>query len=189
MEVKLLDHTKLSNAVIGLRTCWDSFHKGGDYEEATDDITDVDMEFLDRVINKNRHESGAEFVQYIWQIKGISIGCQNQVVRHRTGSYLVRSTRYCKPENLVLSGDVDVDLIMIDALQRLSRLNVSNDIKKYAIPQGATTNMVIRMDARNFKHFLELRLDKHAHPEIRKLAERMQATIPDEHKFLFDRSE
>lgn len=28
MEVKLLDHTKLSNAVIGARTCYDSFSKG-----------------------------------------------------------------------------------------------------------------------------------------------------------------
>jgi len=46
VEIKLLDHTKLSNAVIAGRTAYQSFHKGGNYDGATDDITDVDKEFL-----------------------------------------------------------------------------------------------------------------------------------------------
>ena len=60
MEVKLLDHTKLSNAVIGARTCWNSFHKGGNYDTPTDDITDEDKELLERLLFKNKHKSIAE---------------------------------------------------------------------------------------------------------------------------------
>ena len=90
MRIKLLEHTKLSNAVIGLRNCWDSYHRGGNYEEPTDNISIEDKKFLDRVINKNKHETGIEFLTYIFKIDGISISCQNQLVRHRLSSFLVR---------------------------------------------------------------------------------------------------
>ena len=69
MEVKLLDHTKLSNAVIGARTCWNSFHKGGNYDTPTDDITDEDKELLKRLIYKNQHLSIAEHCQILCLIK------------------------------------------------------------------------------------------------------------------------
>ena len=48
MTVNLIDYTKLSTCVIAGRTAWQSFHKGGNYDAPTDDITDIDKEFLDR---------------------------------------------------------------------------------------------------------------------------------------------
>lgn len=42
MKVKLLDHTKLSNAVIGARTCWGSFHKGGNCQLLGNKFAELD---------------------------------------------------------------------------------------------------------------------------------------------------
>ena len=140
MRVKLLDHTKLSNATIGLRNCWQSYGKGGNYDVATDDITEVDAKFLDRIINKHRHETGAEFITYVLKLEGISIGCMGQLTRHRHCSFLVKSTRYCKASEFISSGNDDVDSIMEDALAKIAALGVSNDIGKYALPQGTLTD-------------------------------------------------
>ena len=60
MEVRLLEHTKLSNIVIGARTCYDSFSKGGNYDTPTDDITEADKSLIDRLINTLSHKSIAE---------------------------------------------------------------------------------------------------------------------------------
>ena len=98
MEVKLLDHTKLSNAVIGARTCWGSFHKGGNYDTPTDNITDDDKELLNRLIHKNKHESIMEHVTFVFKITGITRMVLIELTRHRIASYSVRSTRYTLTE-------------------------------------------------------------------------------------------
>lgn len=75
MEVKLLEHTKLSNAVIGARTCYDSFSKGGNYEIPTDDITEADKSLLNTLINVKKHSSISEHIIFVFNIKGISRLC------------------------------------------------------------------------------------------------------------------
>jgi thymidylate synthase (FAD) len=187
MRVELLEHTKLSNSVIALRNAWQSYNKGGNYINPTDDITEVDVKFLDRIINKNRHETGAEFLTYIFKITNISIGNQNQLVRHRIGfSYVVKSTRYCKPTDYVLTGNTEIDVILQETLDKISKLKVSNDILKYAIPQGTATDVVLTCNARSLKHFFELRMDSHAHFEIREMANKLYDALPESHKFLFE---
>ena len=98
MEVKLLEHTKLSNSVRAGRTCWDSFHKGGCYTSPTDAITETDREFLSRIINKHKHGSIAEHLVYSFDIAGISRACLTELARHRIASYSVKSTRYTLKE-------------------------------------------------------------------------------------------
>ena len=98
MEVKLIEHTKLSNSVRAGRTCWDSFHKGGCYTSPTDAITETDREFLSRIINKHKHGSIAEHLVYSFDIDGISRACLQELARHRIASYSVKSSRYTLKE-------------------------------------------------------------------------------------------
>lgn len=100
MEVQLIEHTKLSNACKAGRTCWDSFHKGGCYTTPTDSISKEDKDFLNRIINKNKHGSIAEHLVYIYSIDGISRACLQEVARHRHQSLSVQSTRYTLSKNL-----------------------------------------------------------------------------------------
>lgn len=98
MRVKLLDNTHLSNAVIGARTCWDSFHLGGMYAIPTDDITEKDKELLLRLIFKNKHESISEHVVYTFNLLGVPRYVLQELARHRIASYSVKSTRYTLKE-------------------------------------------------------------------------------------------
>ena len=100
MTVNLIDYTKLSTCVIAGRTAWQSFNKGGNYDAPTDNITDTDKEFLDRVLNKHKHNSVAEHIVYSFAIDGISRACLQQLTRHRIGSFTVESTRYTLSKGL-----------------------------------------------------------------------------------------
>ena len=209
MEVKLLDHTKLSNAVIGARTCWGSFHKGGNYDTPTDNITDEDKELLNRLIHKNKHESIMEHVTFVFKITGITRMVLMEMSRHRIASYSVRSTRYTltelkkeKPflerENMSLaiseenikraSKFIDTTFQRIQALENL-RLAVicSNNIDeiKFLVPECYLTDLVFTINARSLKNFFNLRLSKSAHYKIRELAQAIFSALPPEHIFLF----
>jgi thymidylate synthase ThyX len=71
LEVELLKHTPLSNAVIAGRTAWQSWHKGGNYKSPTDNITEEDYNFLRRLFNKYKHLSVSEHIWYTFKIKNI----------------------------------------------------------------------------------------------------------------------
>ena len=101
MNVKLLEHTHLSSAVIAARTCWNSFHKGGNYREPTDDISEADKELLQRLLFKNKHESVFESIYYCFNIQDITRFVLVELSRHRIASYSVESTRYTTAKELV----------------------------------------------------------------------------------------
>jgi len=73
MKIKLLNYIPLSNAVIAGRTAWQSFHKGGNYDLPTDNITEDDFDFLDRLFNKYKHISVAEHIWYTFEIKNFNL--------------------------------------------------------------------------------------------------------------------
>lgn len=98
MKVTLLHHTPLSVAVTAARTCWDSFHKGGNYECPSDTLVEADIALLDRLIHKNKHESIAEHISYNFNIEGLPRFVLQELCRHRLASYSVKSTRYCLKE-------------------------------------------------------------------------------------------
>lgn len=98
MEVKLITNTPLSVMVNAGRTCWESHSKGGCYIHPTDDINDIDREFLNRIVNKHKHGSVSEHVNYVFSIKGITRACLQELARHRHASLSVKSTRYTLKE-------------------------------------------------------------------------------------------
>lgn len=207
MEVKLLDHTKLSNAVIGARTCYDSFSKGGNYEIATDDITKEDKSLLNTLINVKKHSSISEHILYIFNIKGISRLVMQELARHRIASYSAKSTRYtlkqlAKEEMfeignkekaskyINLTGEHTIDYYSILALENLRVVIVSgtkNDIAKYCLPECWKVDLVWTINMRSLMNFLELRLANAAHFEIRELANHILKEIPQEHLYLYER--
>ena len=208
--VKLLYNTPLSVGVQAGRTAWQSFHKGGNYETPTDDITKEDRDFLDRIANKHKHHSVIEHLVYSFEISDISRALLQEFSRHRIQSLTVKSTRYTLKElkeekefkdfnneldykraskYLVWTGNKDVDIISFFALEDLREnvvKGISNDLVKYSLPESYKTSLVQTINARSLRNFLELRTDKSALWEIRKLAFEMYNAIPDTHKFLFE---
>lgn len=201
MEVKLLFHTPLSICVSAGRTCWQSQERGGCYSIPTDEIIEADKDFLDRILNKHKHGSVAEHLNYNFAIEGISRACLQELARHRHASLSVKSSRYTLKElkseknirsvaskYLVMSGDERVDEYSILALENLQKLlldGISNDYAKYAMPECYKTALAWSINARALQNFLSLRSSKSALWEIRNLAYALFEALPKEHRFLF----
>ncbi len=98
--------------------------------------------------------------------------------------YVTQAKKY-----LVFTGDEDVDLSSVIALENLRKLlnkNISNDFAKFALPESYKTELVWTINARSLQNFLKLRTDKSALWEIRNLAFEIFEQLPEEHKFLFE---
>ena len=215
MEIKLLEHTKLSNIVIGARTCYDSFSKGGNYDTPTDDITQADKSLLETLINVIKHQSISEHCIYVFNIRGISRLNLIELTRHRLASYSVKSTRYtlkqlAKDEHFALTetgmankenfqravkyinltGNELVDSCAVSSLSNLQvalKDGIKNDIAKYCLPECWKVDLVWTINMRSLMNFLELRLSNSAHFEIRELANNVLKAIPQQHIFLYEK--
>ena len=211
MNVELLNATPLSILVKAIRTCWDSFDKG-------DNLGEKDLDLIDRVCNKCKHESTMEHIVFSFNIEGLSRLALQELVRHRIASLSVKSTRYTLKElkkekyfwNFyeeapVLGAisrsrkyinypkgqessyeDINPQLVQLEILRQELNNGLTIDEAKYYLPECYKTNLVWTINARSLKNFLNLRLSKPAHYEIRKLAKKILDLIANtEYKILF----
>lgn len=173
MQVKLIDCTTDAafNITYAARTCYNSHNNDNICSRA---------DFIKALI-KAGHETPLEFATSMWEISGISRVCQNQIVRHRIASYCVMSERYVDmsnvdtvlPYNLLKSYSGAAEYVQ-DAKKLYKRLldsGVPKEDARMLLPQGLETTMCMSMNFRSLRHFLKLRLDKHAQWEIRQVAQ------------------
>ncbi|GHS88461.1 flavin-dependent thymidylate synthase [Campylobacterota bacterium] len=196
MEIRLLQYTDLKVCVHAIRTCWQSHDRSDGGEK--------DRELIDRVGNKNKHQSTLEHLFYTFYIQGISRAALQEIARHRIASLSVKSTRYTLKElkseepfadfddrarkYIVSCGDENVDLASLKALENLRILlarGISNDRAKYALPESYKTELTWSANARSLQNFLRLRSSKSALWELRDLANALYAALPEDHKYLF----
>jgi len=87
---------------------------------------------------------------------------------------------------IVLTDNIYIDYFSIKTLDNLrfvlNKKNISNDIAKYNLCECYRTKLQTSMNMRAFQNFLQLRLHKDAHFEIRLLAEKMLNGLPKEYK-------
>lgn len=173
MKVTLLDSTKDPAWLISMaaRRCYASRSK---------DTPEGRFCFIKGLI-KAGHTSVLEHATATFDIEGISRACQNQIVRHRIGcSYCVESMRYVDvseaeivvPHKLFMAFPEIVD-VMKETKQlyaELVRLGVPKEDARALLPLGTATNMTVTMNFRAIRHFLKLRLSKHAQDEVRQVA-------------------
>ena len=198
MKVALLHHTPLTICSNAIRTCWQSFDK-------SDNGGEKDRELIDRVGNKFKHSSTLEHLVYTFYIKGISRALLQELARHRIASLSVKSTRYTLKElkqeeefnlndkkratkYLVFTNIEEVDNASIQALENLRKIlqsGISNDKAKYCLPESYKTELTWTVNARSLQNFLNLRSDKSALWEIRKLSHMIYESLPNEHKYIF----
>jgi hypothetical protein len=68
MRITLLNYIPLSLAVFAGRTAWQSYEKGGKYQNPTDKIDEKDYNFLNTLFNNLKHWSVSEHIWYTFQI-------------------------------------------------------------------------------------------------------------------------
>ena len=200
MTVTLKDHTKLSNAVDGGRVCYQSFHKGGRYNAATDDLTEEDQKFLKRLIFKHGHYSITRHVKYNFEVQGVSTKTLLALSRHQIGVDLsVMSSRFCKldkfGDDLTQTPNEHVNALLEKHMQEIVVLNAEQkvDAEDLAMlyPQAAQYDLMITMNPQSLQHFLDMRYgeESHAHFDIQELADRLLEAVPETHKFMYKQSQ
>ncbi len=201
MKITLLQHTSLKVCANAIRTCWQSFDK-------SDEGGEKDKELIDRVGNKFKHASTLEHLTYTFFIQDISRALLQELARHRMASLSVKSTRYTLKElkketeftlsdiqkakkYLVFTDIAIVNEMSIQALENLRKvltMGISNDKAKYCLPESYKTELTWSINARSLQNFLSLRSSKSALWEIRELAHNIFNSLPNDHKYLFEKS-
>lgn len=216
INVELISHSPIYNAILGARTCWQSFNRD-DYENE-ENIGKNNEDLLRRLIQRYKHESVIEHVAYTFKINWASRGFLQQLARHRIASYSVQSTRYTLKnlldeekrrqyhrykmvgytrlkkkfveEFLVLPPNISDEDIedFFEILGTLVRKTekYKNDVAKYFLPEAWRTEIVWTINARSLRNFLNLRLKPDAHFEIRHIANLVVKTLPKPHLILFE---
>ena len=134
-----------------------------------------------RVAMDGGHLSVAEHANFTFEISGVSRVLLAQLTRHRIASFSVNSQRYCgvKPDWIIPQTIIDAGmksdyLLYCDAGYRLMcdmmEKGVPAEDARYCIPQGVTCSLIMTMNARELRHFFDLRCCNRAQWEIRQLA-------------------
>jgi thymidylate synthase (FAD) len=150
------------------------------------------------------HESIIEHASVTFDISGISRACSHQLVRHRIASYSQESQRYVDmsaPEFVVppsvaespearavwdaFAGQVG------EVYRQLRALGVRKEDARFVLPNATATRIIVTMNFRALRHFIQIRGDKAAQWEIRALALEMLRQVhrlaPAVFQDLFDR--
>lgn len=134
---------------------------------------------------RSGHESVIEHASFTFIVEDVSRVLLAQLTRHRLASYDVQSQRYVHmagiepiiPESVMNSGYYGDFLWLVDEAMDLYKKMVNDGIPRedarYITPQAMPTSLVMTMNARELRHFFQLRCCNRAQKEIRDLADEM----------------
>lgn len=160
---------------IAGRVCYQSEPKG-------------DPEKFIRMIIKRGHESVLEHGSLTFKVR-TNRAIANEIVRHRLASYSQESTRYVKYDDIeFIPGeklkDPNLENLLLSA-ELAYKLLLTTDFKpeeaRDILPNATATTLVMTMNFRELRHFLKLRLNKAAHPQIRELAGMMLEILKEKY--------
>lgn len=211
MNVELLSSTPLSVLVKAIRTCWDSFDKGDNLGQKDLELIDrVCNQYKHESVSEhivfsfNIEGISRMVLQELTRHRIASLSvkstryCLKQLAKEKPFwnfedetpvlGAISRSRKYINyPSGKESSYDeINPQLVQLEIL-RAQLLNIKNSDKaKYYLPESYKTNLVWTINARSLKNFLNLRLSRSAHYEIRELAKEILNIINNtEYKILF----
>ena len=183
----------LKNIEKVARTCYKSEDKISEDDSSA-------RKLVQMLINRG-HEAMIEFGDIVVKFV-VDRGVSHEIVRHRIASYAQESTRYVNyskdkfgkeitlvtpvfwdgcPENGV---DCEKHALLENALivieetyMKLIDLGASPQEARYILPNGTKTEINVKYNLRQWRHFFKMRCAKAAHPQMR------EVVIPLFHEF------
>jgi len=173
------------------RTCYKS----------EDKITPESSSKFIRMLLDRGHESVIEHAHASFLVicdRGVS----HEFVRHRIFSYSQESTRYCNYSKDKFGGEINViEPPMYTEVGRMAwcrsvetaeeeylamlAAGESPQIARSILPNCLKTELVMTANFREWKHFLKLRTDKAAHPQMREVALMVKDILAEKCPFIF----
>lgn len=165
--------------------------------ELKEKMSAAEVERLVTLLVRSGHLSALEHASFTFGIDGISRACSHQLVRHRLASYSQQSQRYVhfsEDSGFIIPPKIAEDaealgvfeeamgqalaaydkLVELGTARGLARETVQEDAR-FVLPNAAETRLVVTMNARELRHFFQVRCCRRAQWEINELAWRMRA--------------
>jgi thymidylate synthase (FAD) len=182
MRVKLLRYTADPELLCGAAALTSS--KSGRPSEI---FEGMDLERARQIIKRVTgygHMSVIEHASFTFSIEDVSRAMTHQLVRHRLASYTQQSQRYVKYDTLksyvtppTIANNPDAQKIFEEALEHVSNvynklleMGIPKEDARYILPNAAKTNIVVTMNARELRHFFNLRCCARSQWELREVA-------------------
>ena len=121
----------------------------------------------------------------------------HELVRHRIASYQQESQRYVKydeedPDGLFFTPEevegagAEAQAVFeaamwssLNAYKRLKAMGVKSQIARYVLPNATRTRVIAKMNLREWRHVLSLRMHKSAQPEMQVIANQIHDVLVD----------
>ena len=149
----------------------------------TKSIEDGGKDITSTLVHQHKHLASLRFAYMTVNVTGISVACQNQIVRSKHLDFMVQSKRYVNAEK----GEFEFIMpepytqmqynIMqkhwresIDRYTRLLTIGVKKEDARAVLPANTSTAMNITGNLQGWMDFFKLRLNSHAQTEVRKVA-------------------
>lgn len=185
MKVKLLKYT-LNPEKICAAAAMTSYKSEGTSKLLEKLDVEKARKTLRRVMSYG-HYSVIEHASFAFSVEGVSRALTHQLVRHRLASYTQQSQRYVAyntlehyvtprsiSENEEAKKIYDDTLMSISATyQKLLKYGVPKEDARFILPNAAKTNILITMNARELRHFFNLRCCERSQWEMREMAMEM----------------
>lgn len=154
-----------------------------------------DRDIIRRWINSGE-ESMLEMVDVVFLVTCSRV-VSHELVRHRMASYQQESQRYVKydeeevedltfiPDEVLDAGGAATDIYTeamyhsVRAYKRLKQLGLKSQIARYVLPNATRTRITVKMNLRELRHVLKLRMHSSAQPEMRVIATQMHDILVD----------
>jgi len=147
----------------------------------------MDPETAKRIIKRVTgygHVSVIEHVSFTFTIEGVSRVMTHQLVRHRVASYTQQSQRYVTYNTLEkyvtppnIADKAEAKELFEETLGKISKtykkllkLGISKEDARFILPNASKTNIIVTMNARELRHFFNLRCCVRAQWEITEVA-------------------
>jgi thymidylate synthase (FAD) len=204
--VTLLQHTPGPDRAVAIagRLCYAPVSAADLQQE----MSDEDVAKLVRILVRSGHHSALEHASFSFAIDGVSRACTHQLVRHRMASYNQQSQRYVTfgaGDSFILPPSIAADaeaaavflaameqarvaydrLVEIGLSEGRTRESVQEDAR-FVLPNAAETKIVVTMNARELRHFFQVRCCRRAQWEINALAWEMRGMVRSISPYLFE---
>jgi len=185
LKVKLLRYTKDAELLCGAAALTST--KSGSPSEILEKMNVETAEKIIRRVTGYGHVSVIEHASFTFSIEGVSRAMTHQLVRHRIASFTQQSQRYVAYDTLEkyvtpqsVANNVEAQKIFDEAMEKISetyqkllKLGISKEDARFILPNAAKTNIIVTMNARELRHFFNLRCCARAQWEIREAATEM----------------
>ncbi len=185
LKVKLLRYTADAERLCGAAASTST--QSGSPSELFAQMDEETAKRLIKRVTGYGHGSVIEHASFTFGIEGVSRAMTHQLVRHRIASYTQQSQRYVTYDTLEsyvtppsISENAEACRVFGETLEHVSEtyrmllgLKIPKEDARFILPNAAKTNIIVTMNARELRHFFNLRCCARTQWEIREVATEM----------------